>query len=342
MNKRNRVISLVLAILLMVSVMAIPVSAEGNAYEPTDTYVLDYNGTYSGAKWQYFSPYWPAFTYDGEGDYTQSISFTLYNTRTGEVFPTYCTDLVVGLDNGSNFRRINLEDSTYAATAAGLLRSIVLKGFPNVSAEALGKAAGVDGLTVGEAVAATQAAVWKAAHGDRVHFTDFCRTIDTEWTPSQTAHYAECNAEIESGYASAENEATIEAHIEAAYNYLINLEPTAPQDKLVSGASFVDWSIPEVVANEADENGEVTYTVSVTAKVNVNIRSGDELTLTAVLGDDSDSVSLSSGTSTHTLTIENVPADVAYGDVTLAIDGYQTGSDVYLFDAEGGAANPSP
>lgn len=333
--KRNRALSMIMAILLVMSVMTIPASAEESAYVPTDTYVLDYNGTYSGAKWQYFSPYWPGYEWDGVADDTTSIAFTLYNTNSGEAFPVYCTDLEVGLDNGSNFRRINLEDSTYAATAAGLLRSIVLKGFPNVSAEALGAAAGVDGLTVGEAVAATQAAIWKAAHGDRVNFTDFCCYIDTEWNPDATAHYAECMVEIENGYAVDENEALIESHIEAAYNYLINLAPTAPQNKLVSGASFVDWSTPEVVANEADENGEITYNVSVTATVDVRINSGDSLTLTAVLGDHSDSVTLPGGSSTHTLTLQNVSEDVAYGDVTLAIDGYQTGSDVYLFDAEG-------
>ena len=130
MKRIKPILSAVLALALVLSMLTVPAFADETGYEPANSYVLNFNGVYEGCKWQYFSPYWPAFTYDGSADYTQSISFTLYNTVSGEGFPTYCTDLIVGLDNGSNFRRLNLEDSTYAAGAAGLLRSVMLKGFP--------------------------------------------------------------------------------------------------------------------------------------------------------------------------------------------------------------------
>lgn len=334
MKRMRPILSAVLAMLLVLSCLTVPAFAGETGYEPTDAYALNYNGVYDGSKWQYFSPYWPAYTYDGKADYTQSISFTLYNTVSGESFSTYCTDLVVGLDNNSDFRRLNLEDSTYAASAAGLLRSVMLKGFPSVTAEELGRAAGVEGLTVGEAVAATQAAVWKAAHGERLTFTDFCDTIDVDWNPNATEHFEECYAEIESGYASAANEAQIEAHIEKVYNYLISLAPTEPAAAAVSAASFRSWGSPVL-----SRNLDGTYTVTVEATVDVEMGADDSMTITAVMENDSTfyaSASLKNGTNTVTLTVEKVSAAAAAGGVKLAIDGTQTVSDVFLLDAEGG------
>lgn len=333
MKRMRPILSVVLAMLLVLPCLTVPAFAGETGYEPTDAYALNYNGVYEGSKWQYFSPYWPAYTYDGKADYTQSISFTLYNTAGGEGFPTYCTDLVVGLDNDSDFRRLNLEDSTYAASAAGLLRAVMRKGFPNVTAEELGRAAGVEDLTVGEAVAATQAAVWKAAHGERLTFTDFCDTIDVEWSRDATAYFDACYAEIESGYACAANEAQIEAHIEKVYEYLVNLEPVKPAAAAVSAASFRSWSDPVM-----RRNADGTYTVTVEAAVDVEMGEGDSLTLTAVMEKDSAfyaSAPLQNGSNTVTLTVENVSAAAAAGVVKLAVDGVQTVSDAFLFDAEG-------
>lgn len=332
MKKGRIVLSWILVLTLILSLAPVAAFAAENEYEATNSYVLNYNGVYDGSKWQYFSPYWASWKYEGSSDYEALISFTLYNTATGEGFPTYCTDIDTGLDNNSYYRRINLEDSTYhVGNAAGVLRSVVLKGFPNTSVEALGAAAGVENLTVGEAVSATQLAVWQVTHGDRVEFTDFCYYIDTEWTPSHTAHYDECNAEIVNGYASEANEALIESHIQAVYAYLVGLAPTAPTGVAVSNASFVKWSDEPVVT----ENEDGTCNVTVSATVNVEMHGSDALTLTAVMGSYSASASLSNGTNTKTLTITNVPADVAMGDVTLAIDGLQTVSDVFLYDAVG-------
>lgn len=336
MNRMKSGVCVILAVMLIISVMALPVCAS-EAYSPNDTYVLDFNGTYTGAKWQYFSPYWPEFTYDGVVDDTTSLSFTLYNTVNDSVIPTYCTDLDVGLNSGSNFRRLNLEDSTYAASAAGKLRSIVNAGFPWVDVEALGAAAGVEALTVGEAVAATQAAIWQVAHGERAQFTDFCCFIDTEWNPTQTAYYEACMEEIDNGYAAAENEAKIEERISQVFDYLINLAPTAPSGVLVSNATFSSWTIPVVTANAPEtEGGEATCDVTVDVTVDTAALTGTEsLTISAVLGDYYVSQTMSADTASYTLTIQDVPANVAHGDVILAIDGYQTASDVYLFDAVG-------
>ena len=81
MKKQTRVLAILMALLMAVSVLG--VSASAGEYTETNTYVLNYNGVYEGPRWQYFSPYWPAFALDGEADYTQSLSFTLYNTLNG-------------------------------------------------------------------------------------------------------------------------------------------------------------------------------------------------------------------------------------------------------------------
>ena len=345
MRKTQKLLALLMALLLAVGTLGTAVRAEG--LTETETYVLNYNGAYEGAKWQYFSPYIPAWRYDGKFDCNNTIAFTLYDTRNGTGFPVYCTDVAVGLDNDSDFRRINLEDSTYAGAAAGKLRSVYLKGFPHTSVGDLAAAAGVEGLTVGEAVTATQLAIWSAAHGDRMKTGDLVYDFDTQWSSGGvTEHFAECYAEIENGYASRENEALIEAHIQQVYRYLMDLSPTAPAGAVASRRSFLAWDA-EVVRSE-----DGTYTMTATATVDVTLNEGDDLTLTAMLGGCSASAALENGAHEYTLTVENIPSGLAAGAITLTIDGVQSLGDVYLFDAPGGrgesqsligyTANPLP
>ena len=330
--KVKRLFALLMSLVLIIAAMSGlgPGVEAADTYQETNSYVLNYNGQYEGCKWQYFSPYWPSWTYEGKASGTAAIAFTLYDTVNAVPFAVYCMDIAVGLDSDSNFRRINLEDSTYSAAAAGLLRSIVRQGYPNTDLATLGAAAGVTGLTVGEAVAATQTAIWQAAHGERVNYTDLCATIDTDWNESATANFDLCYAEIASGYAADANKETIRAHIAAVYDYLIHLEPTAPTGVVASEASFLRWD------SVLTDNGDGTFDVTATATVEVHLGSADSLSLSVVAGDYSAAVALEDGEKTYTLTLENVPAEVAQGSVTLAIDGVQAQSDVYLFDAEGG------
>lgn len=332
MKKTDQLLALLTALIIAVSSFSLPVLADEipAGYEAADTYVLNYNGVYDGPKWQYFSPYMPAWIYNGQSDYNNTIAFTLYDTRSGNGFPVYCTDVAVGLDNNSDFRRINLEDSTYAGFAAGKLRSVYLHGFPHTDLAALAAAAGVGDLTVGEAVAATQLAVWNTAHGDQMTVTDFCRSFDTQWSSDGvTEHFDACYAEIASGYAGTENEALIESNIESVFRYLMNLEPAAPTGAVASYRSFKAWDA------QVTDNGDGTCDVTATATVNVTLNADDALTLTAAVGGYAVSQALQNGEQEYTLTVENVPVNIAQGEITLAIDGIQSLGDVYLFDAEG-------
>ncbi|MBR6826257.1 MAG: SpaH/EbpB family LPXTG-anchored major pilin [Oscillospiraceae bacterium] len=304
---------------------------------------------------QYFSPYMTNYTYEGGPTYIQCNIYSMYNTLTGRVIPTYCTDIDVGALPDHRYRRLNLEDSTYAATAAGLLRAMMYEGFylPAIDGETMEEhkirvdeeldrmraAVGIPDLTVGEAISGTQTAIWKAAHGASLEFTDFVRNIYTTPAASSTKYYDICHEERINGhikYTSGttldpECEADLENRIETVYNYLLSLKPMAPTAQTVSPLSFKELREP---VWEQKEDG--TFDVTVTATVYVEMLEGDNLTLTAAVdGDNQTSAALHNGNQTLSLTIENVPETGAFEDVTLSIDGLQTVDGVFLFDAFG-------
>ena len=355
----KRCLSLLLALLMMVSAVGVAFAAED---DDLSVYVLHHNvpdDSYDGPNLQYFSPYVTDFIFDGEPSYIQSNIFSLYNTVTGEVVPAYCTDIKVGAFPDKRYRRLNLEDSTFAASAAGQLRAIMLEGFyiVPISGESmedhaqrveqklqeLGAACGVTDLTIGEAISGTQTAIWQAAHGATLNYTDFVRTIYTTKMPSATKYYDLCNAERENGHIDytvsnygkvtldPDSDARINARIKAVYDYLLSLKPVAPTEQTVSAASFTKLSEPEVISNE-----DGTCDVRVNVTVDVDMKPQDYLTLIAKLDTvSSEGVALHDGTQTVTVTLKNVPADIAGGDVTLSIDGMQTTYDVALYDAYG-------
>ncbi|MBQ4316958.1 MAG: isopeptide-forming domain-containing fimbrial protein, partial [Clostridia bacterium] len=365
MKTFKRVLSFMFAVMLILSVSngIFSVSAEDEV-EPLDAYVLHHNvpdNGYTGPRFQYFSPYVTDYTYDGTPSFIQNYIYTLYNTITGEVVPTYCTDIKVGALPDHRYRRLNLEDSTYAAGAAGQLRTIIRHGFylENIPGEStaahearvnaklteIGNACGVPDLTIGEAISGTQSAIWQAAHGSILEFTDFVRTIYTTKLPTVTRYYDLCNAERDNGHIdysvsaygqvtlSEESDAYLNARIKAVYDYLLSLAPIPASQKAVSPSSFEQLGEPTV-----EDNGDGTYDVSITTTVDVLMSNDDYLTLSASINNDQyiSSTSLKNGEQTVALTIENVPENHANDDVYLTIEGMQTAYDVYLYDAYGG------
>jgi fimbrial isopeptide formation D2 family protein/LPXTG-motif cell wall-anchored protein len=354
-----------LALVVLLSLLAtmLPCSiAAVTEEEDLSTYVLHHNVSdddYDGPNLQYFSPYVTDYIFEGTPSFIQSNIFSLYNTVNKEVIPTYCTDIKVGALPDHRYRRLNLEDSTYAAGAAGKLRAIVRNGFyiiPKVGEsmeehaarvavklEQLGAACGVPDLTIGEAISGTQTAIWQAAHGDDLKYTDFLRTIYTTKMPSATKYYDLCNEERENGHigysvsaygkvtVSEETDARITSRIRAVYDYLLTLAPMEASAKAVSPASFENLADPVWTLNE-----DGTYDVSVTTTVNVDMAAGDDLTLRASLdGTYYDAAALSDGRQTVTLSLEDVPGYASTEDVTLTIQGNQTVSVVFLYDAYG-------
>lgn len=328
---------LVLAMLITTSVPALADTTSALSYSPENPYVLNFGG-HPKDVFQYaqFSRFVPKISYDGMSIDGYSIIFGLYNTYGNYPFETlYCTDLPIDAAVGSNYRRINLSDSTYAAALANRLRAALLHTYPHISVEKLAKNSGITGLTRGEAITGSQLAIWQLAHGDNMQVTDFLSYIGKGLSTSQSDIQDELDAEMELyDKGSPEYQAQVKEHIEALYHYLLNLEPVSATKVVASEASFVSRSTSPTVT----KNNDGTCNITVSANVSVQMSNGDSLTLTAHLDDPSyfKTIRLSNGTSSHTLTIENVPDELAYGSVTMAIDGTQYAeNEVFLIDAEG-------
>lgn len=186
-KKFTRALALLLTLVLTLSTIPGSVAAVGEEVTEEDIYVFDRdaNGNYL---YLYQSPCMLGYDlnkkYGGNGVPIQAFVFNMYNTRDNEYFPTYCTDIHINPVKGADYHRLNLEDSTFSANAADLIRAILMEGFyinpieyasdetahkaaADAKAASLGNASGVTDLTVGEAIAATQAAIWKAAPAEQ-------------------------------------------------------------------------------------------------------------------------------------------------------------------------------
>lgn len=363
MNKYTRFLTLLMCIPLLLSLFANVSAAEITAGEKA-TYVLTYDSDdadIAGPELQYFTPYRVQYRMNGGSKKTmKTCIFSLYNTVDDTVIPVYCSDIDTLAESNYVYRRINLEDSTYAASAAGLIRAIVNQGFYLLPIEGeseaahavrvdrevarLGALVGVEDLTVGEAIAGTQAAVWQATHGTSLSYTDLMYSAYKTDISDTVQHYDICDEERWNGHLvytgttgelfdlTDENDEELGDRIEAVYDYLMALEPMAPQDVIVSSASFTNVEAPIFY-----KNSDGTIDMKVTVTVDVRMEAGDSLTLTASLknGTYTASAPLSNGSQTITLTFEDLPDAMKREKVLLEISGLQSGSDVYLFDAEG-------
>lgn len=332
-QKRPQILALALCVVMLLGMWGSAAAEE--TYTPTNGYVYHFGNDAIAYKYAQFSPFLPTLSYDGGSVNGYGIIFGLDNKTTNTTFEKlYCVDMPVDTEeNGIDYRPLNLSDSTYAAALAGKLRAIVLHTYPYKTVSEVAAASGITGLTRGEAITASQLAIWKTAHGDNVQITDFLSTvIDGNQGSSEIQN--ELNQE-HAAYTNGDDtyKAAVKARIEALYNYLMGLPEQSATKKVVSEASFTDHSTaPEVTTNE-----DGTCNVTVTVTVNVHLDVDDALTLTAHMADGrySASTALSNGQSSYTLTIQNVPAEYADGTVTVAIDGQQTLHDVYLVDADG-------
>ena len=337
----KRVISLAVLLVFALSMLTVPVAAA--EITESATYVLNRDGN-GEALYRYQSPCMIGYDlneqYGGNGVPIQAFIYTMYNSTTGKSFSTYCSDIHITAVQGANYRRLNLEDSSFSAHAAGKLRAILQQGFyiiavdgesdadhaarVNAKTAALAAASGAEGLTTGEAIAATQMAIWKIVHGTELSFPKPCRYV---FNPTNTKYVSLCSySELRS-----KNNALINATIEKVYNYLLELDPVAATGKTVSAASFVDLNDPVFT-----ENADGSYNISVTTTVDVQMAAGDDLTLKAALNDTyAATATLSDGKKTVKLTIKNVPAALISQDVILSISGHQTAEGYFFLDAQG-------
>ena len=348
MRKINYIRRSLLLLLVLALFVSVPLSA--SAATADDTYILVRPANNSGYyNKQYDSPYSGQYTYDGIPGRATVALYTMIRTNSSTIIPCYCIDITVPATQGIEYRRVNLEDSTYAGSVAGKVRAIMQEGFyvetptdeTTHAAEIaedlvrLGAAAGVDDLKIGEAIHATQYAIWQVTHGDRLIFTEPIRTYVSRTTLG-IQYGSLCMAEINTNrltfsslnstyaYLTETSQAFVEERVMKVYDYLIKLPEAGPNKKIASESSFTKVYDPQYVLND---NGK--YTVTVNVEIDVDMTSGDTLTLTASSSGISTSASVSNGKHTSTLTLNDVPTT---GEVVLSISGNQYGSDAYLFD----------
>lgn len=339
----KRIVSFIMAVFFIFSTYSFSAFAANEDVSEDNTYVLNRDGN-GEPLYTYQSPCMIGYDlnnkYGGNGVPIQAFIYTMYNEITGEHFPTYCGDINISAIQGTDYRRLNLEDSSFSANSAGRVRAILQEGFyiipesgesdadhaARVAAKTLELAAasGAEGLTTGEAIAATQAAIWQVVHGSTLSFPKFCRYV---FNPTNTKYSSLCSYN-ELRY---KNNNLINSTIETAFNYLVSLSPVAAEEKTVSAASFTDLNDPVFT-----QNADGSYNISVTTTIDVQITEDDTLTLKAELGDSyTAEANLVNGKQTLTLNLENVPVSLISEDVILSISGYQTAKGYFLFDASG-------
>lgn len=354
--KRNtiRFAALVLALTLLVSSLgSLGVTAAAEEITETNSYVLQFKPDALTAEYPFNKPYLytTPFTVDhtitkpnGEEYYSGGNFpeiFNLINTTklagggagAYASIAAYCTDASTGTRENSSYRRINLEDSTYASGAAGKIRAVILKSYPRVDVSSIEAAANrylsawgkpeIVGLQSGEAILATQIAIWKLANGKHYTINSFfagMQDLNAAWL----GDYLSGEVVYPENATQTETENTAQ-NIESLYTYLYNLDPVGPMYDAVSEASFEK---PVYSAVKAEDG---TYTIKVSVNINTRVGDGDSLSLTAQCDGEAISQSVTEA-GTHTVTFTGMADRYA---VDLKLNGYQSGGDVYLFDAEG-------
>jgi len=344
----RRILPLLLALALLASGMGglVPEVRADSPY--SDGYVLSYSGNvenyaYGAMPYMYKSPFQMRHSYNdpaaGQSSvwtytYTNEI-FQLINTNALEAggegayasISAYCTDADTNTRGNTSYRRINLEDSTYHASgAAPRLRSVILNSFPYIqSMDTIAAAAnvwlqanGMDpivNLQIGEAMLATQQAIWIITHGDKY-------TVEDPYIGAST--YDGSGAVYTTNAGETETEYT-EGNIIGLQAYLTGLPGTAPMNDAVSEYTF------ENVAYSAQKEDSGSYTVTVSFRVNTTVSKADRLTLSASCGGQAQSIDLTEGGDYQFIfrELDSRP------EVKLEINGTKTGGDVYLFDAVG-------
>ena len=325
----------------------LPVSAE--EIEVTDSYVLSYDGAIEGyayghLPYMYKSPFKMDHSYNDPDagpnsvwsySYTNEI-FQLINTSKipteGAEGPyasiaVYCTDADTSTRSTTTYRRINLEDSSYHVNgAAERLRSVILNSFPyiqdpNVILEAANawlstnEKTLIEDIKIGEIMLATQQAIWEITHGEKY-------TVDKHYTGIGTYDGSDTVYQVNADETASEY---TESNIISLYQYFLAMAGTPAMDDAASEFSF------ENTTYTAKKNEGGTYSVTVSSNVNTHVGEGDNLTLSATCGETVKTIPLEAAGS-YSFTFDDLAERVP---VKLEINGYQTGGDVYLFDALG-------
>lgn len=225
-----------------------------------------------------------------------------------------------------SYRRINLEDGT---DEADQLRAVILGGYPQLGAESLAVRANVwlrgkglpeiTHLQTGEALLATQIAVWEIAQPD-FSVEDY----GSRWKDLDSTSWAGYREQgTDSVLLLQEPTEYTSWNVEGLCRYLCSLPPV--QAKKVTASDGVLTDLYYRGTKQAD-----TYTISAKATVSVDISPGDSLTLTAACGECIQEQKVEKG-GTYEFVFEGQPDKYP---VELTLAGTQRGGDVYFYQSQ--------
>lgn len=299
---------------ILTTILIICLLSAGFAYAaaPADLYIYSYNGDkdsveyYIDFAWRYLAD--DSFCNTSSDPWKYNIPLHMGKLTSGdEEFYVYCCDFRTDIELGTDYRRLNLEDSTYfTANEAAHIRGIMQYGYwydwTDEDVAAAGAAAGITNLTREEAVAGTQLAIWNYANIE----------------PDRYIHFLDRGATVEEG---------LNPKVEAFRDYLLTKTalPATPNNTI-----FTNESVSTALAFTEREDGEIAYNVTVKFKL-VSTVPGD-LTLTATLGSDTQVFDLDTflpdEDGYYSITFNNATDT----EIELMVTGTQTVNDVYFYE----------
>lgn len=240
------------------------------------------------------------------GNWNSTTAHLFKVEKNGLTFPTYCADFEYNINSSTNYRKLNLEDSTYFdESEAQYIRGILKYGYWVDWTEEDLAATGIAGLTAAEAMAATQLAIW--------HYANFS-------TPGMTVQFRTAGSD------------TLAPNVVAFKDYL--LTQTA-EEAALNEVLFTN----QIVSTHAvfTELSDTTYNITVKFKLVSSNLNG--LTLTVALDNDIRTFDLSTfepdADGYYSVTFAEV-ATVDKAEIKMNVSGAQEAYAAYFYEAESG------
>lgn len=371
MKKHKRALMLVLALILALGIMAVPASAGSTAAGGDGVYNSRYEGQAKEISKHKFTFQWCTDDYPLEpvrNKHHKTQIFEVVNTQSaGETAYAYCSDFICSIIEGANYKRINLEDSTYYNDAAAEhIRAIMDKGYWYTWTDADLKAAEdaanqwlssyevgsfhtaafmpgdaeeavspISGLTRDEALMATQLAIWGFANteGDGYWMKFYESLLPADYVEGSTVRY-----DIQE----------LPSNVKTFRKYLLHQQARqAAADEIVFTNDYFITTTAVFAASDDRSNTEsrdsmATYDVTVMFRLATDIDARDQLTLTAQAGDAEsqsyplcgDSALTRTRSGYYSVTLNDVPGRDLDKGITLALSGKQWTSGICFYEAE--------
>lgn len=302
------------------------------------------------------SPHWAEITEGTESDWTTAFIFIIWDQDRNPYY-AYCNDLAIDTAEEAQYRIINLEDAAYyTEEQAQMLRTIMENGYwmdwtvENV--EKLGEAAGIEykedeegnvldngKLLPGEALCATQQAIWLYANSDS-------ENVYISKTYEESEAYIDGEEYYNVTYGNEvdpELNQYTQSHLEAVIDYLADLaaeSPTeaTPEQIIFSDKYATDWT--HISYKEDGGKYEATLRFALVgdpdnySDIYLNATYNEQVILHKMnVGKPTDQLSYDSDKDIFTLTFET---DTLDEKIDMELTGTQTvNPGVYLYMSEG-------